>query len=109
MLDSEEYRELRNRKRYYISIERTMSDQGSIEENVTGNSLEYVEGEVSEIQTLTQEAVKQIRGFIAPLTRQLEELTQLVQGMVTTQHPYHYPRTDFATTSGTVTYQSDTY
>ena len=35
-----------------------MSDNDSIERNVTGNSSENVEGEVSEIQTLTQEAVK---------------------------------------------------
>ena len=64
--------------------------------------------EVSEIQTLTQEAVnEQIRRFISPLTRQLEELSRLVQGKVTTQHPDHYPRTDFGATSGTATHQSD--
>ena len=50
---------------------------------------------------------EQIRGFIAPLSRQLEELIGLVQGVVTTQHLDHYPRADFGTTSGTVTYQSD--
>ena len=84
-----------------------MSENGSIEENVTGNSLENV-GEVSEIQTLTQEAVsEQIKGVIAPLTRQLEELTRLVQGMVTTSHPSHYPRTAFGTTYGTARHQSD--
>ena len=69
-----------------------MSDHGSIEENVTGNSSEFVRREVSEIQTLTQESVnKRNKGFIAPLTRQLEELTRLVQGMVTTQHPATTP------------------
>ena len=108
MHDYAEYRELRNGKRYYTSIERTMSDNGSTEENVIGILSENVEGEVSEIQTLTQEAVNErIRGFIAPLTRQLEELSWLVQGMVTTQHPDHYPRIDFGTTSGTATNQSD--
>ena len=56
MLDSAEYRELRNGKRYYTSIESTISDHSSTEENVTGISSENVE-EVSEIQTLTQEAV----------------------------------------------------
>ena len=85
-----------------------MSDHGSTERNVTGNSSESVEGEVSEIQTLTQEAFnKQIRWVIAPLTRLPEELTQLFQGTVTTQHPDHFPRTDFGTTSGTATHQSD--
>ena len=87
-----------------------MSDRGSIEENVTGNSSENVEGEASEVQTLTQERVnEQIRGLIAPLTHQLEELTRLVQEMVTTQHPDHYLRTDFGTTSGTASYQPGTY
>ena len=80
-----------------------MNDNSSIEEKATGNLSENVEGEVSEIQTLAQEAVnEQIRGFIASVTHQLEKLTRLVQGMVTTQHPDFYPRTDFGTTSGTV-------
>ena len=40
------------------------------------------------MQTLTQEAVdEQIRGLIAPLTRQLEELSRLVQEMSTSRHP----------------------
>ena len=47
MLDSERYREFRNGKRYYTSIESTMIDNGSIEENLTGTSSENVEGEVS--------------------------------------------------------------
>ena len=43
------------------------------------SSSENVEREVSEFQTLTQEAVgKQIRVFVASLTRQLDELTRLV-------------------------------
>ena len=62
-----------------------MSDHGSTEENVTGKSSEKVEREVSEIQTLTQEAVNErIGGVLAPLSRHPEELTLLVQGMVTT-------------------------
>ena len=59
MLHSEKYRELRNGKRYNTSIERTMSEIGSIEENVARNSSKNVEGEVSKIQMLTQEAVDQ--------------------------------------------------
>ena len=55
MLDTAEYRELRNGKRYETSIERTVSDHGSTGDNATGISSENVEGEISEIQTLTQE------------------------------------------------------
>ena len=86
MLHSTDYRELRNGKRYQNSIERTMRNQSSTEEIANRSSLENVE-EAPEFQTLTQEAVnEQIRGFITPLTRQLEELTRLVQGMTTSWH-----------------------
>ena len=86
-----------------------MGDHGSTEENVTGNSLEIDKEEVSKIQTLTQETVKeQIRGFIAPVTRRPEELTQLVQRMVITQHLDHNPTADFGTTFGTASHHSDT-
>ncbi len=109
MLDSEKYRKLRNGKWYCTSTERPMSDNGSIEENISTNSSKNVKGENYEIQILTQEAVnEQIGCFIVPLTRQLEELTRLVQGLVTTLHQDHYPRTDFSPTSGTATFQSDT-
>ena len=65
-----------------------MSDHGSSKENATGSSSENIEGVASEIQTLTQGAVNEhIRCLIAPLTRRLEELTRLVQGLTTTQHP----------------------
>ena len=108
MLGSTEYKKLRNGKRYQTSIEHTKCDHGSTEENAIGTSSENVEGEISKIQTLTQEAVnEQIRWFIAPLTRYLEELTQLVQGITTTRRPNHYPRTEFGTTSGTAIPQSD--
>ena len=59
MLSSAEYRELRNGKRYQTSIQRTMSDYGSTEENATGISSKNVDVEVSEIQTLTQEVVNE--------------------------------------------------
>ena len=85
-----------------------MSENGSIEENVAGNSSENVEEEVPYINTLTQEAVNgEITRFIAFLTRQLKELTRLVQRMVKTPHPSHHPRTDYNTTSGTAAHQSD--
>ena len=90
MLDFEEYKELRNGKRYYTCTEHILNDNGCIEENVTRNSSEHVEGENPETQTLTQKVVnEQIRRFNAPLTHQLEELTRMVQETVTTQHTDH--------------------
>ena len=80
MLHSSDNRSFRNGKRYQTSIEGIMSNHGSREEIANRSSSENVEGEILELQTLTQEAVnEQIRGFIAHLTRSLEELTRLVQ------------------------------
>ena len=102
MLQPTDYRELRNRKRYQTSMERTMSNHGSTEEIANRSSLENVEGEITEFQALTHEAVnEQIRGFIPRLTLQLEELTRLVQGLSTSRHPNSYPRTELGTTSDT--------
>ena len=107
---STDYRELRNGKQYQASIESTMGNHGSTEEIANRSSSKNVQGEVSEIQTLTQEAVnEQIRGLIAPLTRQLEELTRLVQRMATTQCRNQYPRPEFGTTSGTAMPHSDNF
>ena len=108
MLNSDSYRELRNVKRYNTNPDSEMSDSGNVEVNRRSTSPENVEEEIPEIHTLTQEEVnQQIKGFTAPLTRLLEELTRLVQDMVTTSHPSPYPRADYSTTSGTATYQSD--
>ena len=90
MLDSAYYSELNNGKKYNTTPGPTMNENGRIEQNIAGNSSENVEGEGPEIHTLTQEVVnEQIKGFIVPLTRQLEDLTRLVQGMVTQPHPSH--------------------
>ena len=95
-------RELKNGKRYNTNPESEMSENGNVEINRLNNSSENAEEEFSEIHTLTQEAVnEQIKGFIAPLTRQLEELSRLVQGMLTTSYPSYYPR------SGVAAHQSD--
>ena len=84
----------------------TVCENGSIEDNSAGTSLENIEEEVPEICSLTQDVVNEpIKGFIASLTRQLEELNRLAQGKVTIQHPSHYPRTDYSSTSGTAAYQ----
>ena len=86
-----------------------MSNHGSTEEVASRSSSENVEREAPEFQTLTQEAVnEQLRGSVAPLTRQLEELTRLVQGKTISRHPISYPRTELGTTSGTAMPQSDT-
>ena len=109
MVHSTEYRELRNGKRYQTSLERKMSNHGSTVEIANRSSSENAEGEIPDFQTLTQEAVnEQLRGFIAPVTLQLEELTRLVQGMTTSRHPNSYPRTELGTSSGTSMPQSDT-
>ena len=85
-----------------------MSNHGSTEETSNRSLSENVEGEVPEFQTLTQEVVnEQIRGFIAPLTRQPDELTRLVQGITTSRHRNSYPGIEFGTTSGTATPQAD--
>ena len=85
-----------------------MSESGSVENYRADNSSANSDGEVPENRILTQEAVnEQIKGFIAPLTRQLEELTRLVQGMVATPRPTHYPRTDYHIISGTIVHQPD--
>ena len=108
MLNFFDYRELRNGKRYQTSDERILNHHGSTEEIAHRSSSENVEGELPEFQTLTQEAVnEQNRGFSAPLTRQLEELTRLVQGMATSRYPNSYPRTELGTTSGTAMPQFD--
>ena len=53
------------------------------------------ENEEPEIRGLTQEEViEQIKSSIAPLTRQLEDLIRLVQWLLVTSHPNHYPRAD---------------
>ena len=108
MLNSTDYRELRNGKRYQTSTERIVSNDGSTEEIANRISRENVEGEVPELQTSTQDAVnEQNRGFITPLIRQLEEFTRLVQGMTTSRHPNSYPKTELGSTSGTAMPQSD--
>ena len=109
MLYSTIYRELSNGKGYQTSNERIMRNHGSTEEIANRSSSENVERGIPEFQTLTQEAFKkQIRGFIAALTGQLQELTRLVQKMTTSKHPNSYPRTELGTTSGTAMPHFDT-
>ena len=109
ILENDSYQNLGNSKKYNKNPERTLSENGSVEENRAGNSSQNVVEENPEILTLTQEAFNRtIEGFIAPKTRQLEELTGLVWGMVTTPHPSHYPRTDYSAIFGTARKQPTT-
>ena len=110
MLHSRDCRVLRNGKRYQTSNERLMNQHGSSEDIANRSSSENVGGKIPEFQTLTQKAVnEQIRGFIARLIRQLEELIRLVQGMSTSRHPNLYPRTKLGTSSGTAMPPSDSH
>ena len=87
-----------------------MSHHGITEEIANRSSSENVEGEIAEFQMLIQEAVReQVRGSTAPITRQLDDLTRLVQGMTTSRHPSSYSKTELGTTSGTAMPQSDIY
>ena len=100
MPNSTDNRGLKNGKRYRTSIERILRNHGSTEEIAKKCSSENVEREIPEFQTWTHEGVKeQIRGFIAPQTRQLEELTRLVQGMTTSWHPSSSPGIELGTIS----------
>ena len=108
MPNSTDNRGLKNGKRYRTSIERILRNHGSTEEIAKKCSSENVEREIPEFRTWTEGGVKeQIRGFIALLIRQLEELTRLVQGLTTSWHPNSYSRTKLLTTSATVMPQSD--
>ena len=108
MLNSIHYRVLRNGECNQTSNERIMSHHGSSDKTAIRSSTENADREISDVQTLIQKAVnEQVRQFFAPLTRQIEELTRLVQGMITFGHLNSYIRAEFGTTSGTAMPQSD--
>ena len=70
--------ELKNEKRCNTARDTNMARNDSSENNFALNFRWIKENEESEIRTLTQEQVRgQIKSFIVPLTRQLEDLTQL--------------------------------
>ena len=85
-----------------------MSENGSIEGNRVYNTSENAEEEIPEARVLSQKPVnQQVKSFIAPLTRQLEELTRPSQGMATTQHSSHYPRAQYSAISGAAVHPDD--
>ena len=69
-----------------LSIEKS---EGSITENrPMMNAQERNVEDEPEVHILTEEEVNyQIRNHVAPLTKQLEDLTRLIQGMATVRHP----------------------
>ena len=72
-----------------------MSEGGSSECSSAMNSHENNEKVGPEIRVLTQKEVDAgIKSFIAPLTRQQEDLTRLVQGVATASHPTYFLRAD---------------
>ena len=71
--------ELRNGKRYNTGKKTTMSESSSSKGSRAVNSHETSKNEGPEIRALTQEEVnEQVKSSIVFLTRQLEDLTQLV-------------------------------
>ena len=73
-------RKLRNVKRYNTITDTTLSENSCSEDNPVVNSHETNENESPETRAFTQEEVNEkIKTFIAPFTRQLEDLTRIVQ------------------------------
>ena len=67
-------------KRYNTATTNTRSENYGPESTSAGISHETDENEEIEMRTATPEEVKeQIKSFIAPPTKQLEDMTQLVQ------------------------------
>ena len=86
-------REPKNVKRYNTARNTIMSGNSISEDNPAINSHETNEIEGPEICVSTQEEVnEQIKSSITYLTRQLEDLTRIIQGMTTASHPKYYQR-----------------
>ena len=86
-----------------------VSENKGSESHSAMNSQEFNENEEPEFHTLTQEEVnEQIKSFVAPLTRQVEVLIHLVQGLSVASHPKHYPRADTDTSYNAHGYSPDT-
>ena len=87
-----------------------MSKNSSSEGSLAVNSHDSSENEGAEIRASTQKKVnEQIKSFFAPLTRQLEDLTRLIQGITTGWHPNYHPRADTNVSYSAPGYQPDNY
>ena len=86
-------REFRNGKRDNIAGTATMGENNSSEGNSNLNSHETNGNEKTEIRTLThEEGNEQSKNFIAQLTRRLDYLIRLVQGLSVRPYSNHYLR-----------------
>ena len=71
---------------------------------------EINENESLEVRTLMQEEInEQIKSFITLFTRELENLTPLLQGMSIASHLNFYPRADTNASYSVHGYQPDTF
>ena len=69
-----------------------MSENNGTESNSAMNTIEANENEEPKNRNLTQKDVsEEIKSFIALLTRQLDELTWLVQNLSVASYANHYP------------------
>ena len=83
-------REFRNGKRYNTARTMTMGEKISPESSSAVISQETNENEGPKVHSLTQEEDNErIESFIAALTRQLEDLNRLFQGLTVASHFVH--------------------
>ena len=75
-------KEFRSIKKYDIFTQNIMTEFNSSDNSDLQNARSSNNDSESESHILTQEAVdEQIKNYIGPLTKQLEDLTGLIQGM----------------------------
>ena len=81
-------RELRNGKKCEIASNTTMGKNSSSEGSPAMNSAETNENAGLEHRAFLQAEVDEwIKSFIAPLTKELKDWIQFVQGIATASHP----------------------
>ena len=85
--------QLRNGKKYDTANTLKMNDSKNTESSPIVNAPGRNARDELEVHALTQEEVnEQVRNHIGPLTKQLQDLTRLIQGMTTAQLPTSYLR-----------------
>ena len=101
-------RELRNEKKYDTTNSINMSVNNSSESSPILNALEGSVIDESDARTLKQEEIdEQMRKYIAPLARQLEDLTRPIQGIYPAQLPNSYPRAGISASFSAAIYQPE--
>ena len=94
------FRELRKSKKYEWATNSCMVGNNCSETYPIISVHESNKDTESKTRILTQKEVgEQIRSYIAPLTRQLEDLTCLIHGMLTAHRPNLSPRAGTSTSS----------